>query len=70
MNLNHVSIGYDKTAHSIVLLGPEEIPEVRPVHQSVMDALVQYFKHEQPPFCEQKINSHGKNYVLRMTPCK
>ena len=28
MSLDRISIGYDKTAHSIVLLGPEEIPEI------------------------------------------
>jgi hypothetical protein len=70
MNLNSISIGYDKTAHSIVLFGSEVIPQIRHIHQEVMGAVVQYMTHESPPFCEHEINFNGEKYILKVTPCK
>jgi len=73
MNLINIAPLYSKADHAIILF--ESCLHLatfgrRIIHQEVMDALVQYMEHEQPPFCEQRINSHGQNYVLSMTPCK
>lgn len=71
MNLNHAMIVYSKPDRAIVLLDMRlDVLSRRVAHQEAMDALVQYMINEQPPFCEQRINSNGKNYILRVTPCK
>lgn len=73
MNLNHVLPIYQKSSHAIILLDSRlgaELPEFRIVHQQVMDALVQYMGHCAMPFSDQKINSLGKDYILRVAPCK
>lgn len=72
MNLNHVEPIYSKLDHAIVLL--DSRPAVvtfgrRIVHQQTLDAMVQFINNDGTDG-EIKINSMGKNYVLRMTLCK
>ena len=70
MNLNYVMPVYSQIDHAIVLL--DSRPEVfgrRIVHQQTLDAMVQFINHDGTDG-EIKINSMGKNYVLRMMQCK
>lgn len=69
MNLNHAIITYSKPDRAIVLLDMRpDVLSRRIVHQEVMDALVQYMSDEYMECV--KINSNGKNYILRVTQCK
>ena len=67
MNLNYVMPVYSHIDHAIVLL--DSRPDVfgrRIVHQQTLDAMVQFINNDGTNG-EIKINSMGKNYVLRMT---
>ena len=67
MNLNNVVPIYSRIDHAIVLL--DSRPDVfgrRIVHQQTLDAMVQFINNDGTNG-EIKINSMGKNYVLRMT---
>ena len=67
MNLNYVMPVYSQIDHAIVLL--DSRPDVfgrRIAHQETLDAMVQYINHDGTDGVI-KINSMGKNYVLRMT---
>ena len=67
MNLNNVVPIYSRIDHAIVLL--DSRPEVfvrRIAHQETLDAMVQFINNDGTNG-EIKINSMGKNYVLRMT---
>jgi hypothetical protein len=66
MNLNYVMPVYSQIDHAIVLL--DSRPDVfgrRIVHQQTLDAMVQFINNDGTNG-EIKINSMGKNYVLRM----
>ena len=66
MNLNYVMPVYSQIDHAIVLL--DSRPDVfgcRIVHQQTLDAMVQFINNDGTDG-EIKINSMGKNYVLRM----
>ena len=72
MNLNYVMPVYSQIDHAIVLL--DSRPEVvtlgrRIAHQETLDAMVQFINNDGVEGAI-KINSMGKNYVLRMTLCK
>lgn len=72
MNLNYVMPIYSRIDRAILLLDwhPEIVKIVRRiVHQQTLDAMVQYINHDGTDGAI-KINSMGKNYVLRMIPCK
>ena len=69
MNLNNVLPIYSYIDRAIVLL--DSRPAVvtfgrRIVHQQTLDAMVQYINHDGFEGAI-KINSMGKNYILRMT---
>lgn len=71
MNLNNVVPIYSRIDHAIVLL--DSRPEVvtlgrRIAHQQTLDAMVQFINNDGTDGVI-KINSMGKNYVLRMTQC-
>ena len=68
MNLNHILPIYSYIDRAIVLL--DSRPEVvtlgrRIAHQQTMDAMVQFINNDGTDGTI-KINSMGKNYVLRM----
>jgi hypothetical protein len=70
MNLNHILPIYSHIDHAIVLL--DSRPEVfgrRIVHQQTLDAMVQFINNDGTDGVI-KINSIGKNYLLRMMQCK
>lgn len=72
MNLNNVLPIYSYIDRAIVLL--DSRPAVvtfgrRIVHQQTLDAMVQYINNDGTDGTI-KINSIGKNYLLRMTLCK
>ena len=70
MNSNNVVPIYSKLDHAIVLLDSRpEVFDRRIVHQQTLDAMVQFINNDGTDGTI-KINSIGKNYLLRMTLCK
>ena len=70
MNLNYVMPVYSQIDHAIVLLDSRpDVFERRIAHQQTLDAMVQFINNDGTNG-EIKINSMGKNYVLRMMQCE
>lgn len=67
MNLNNVVPIYSHIDRAIVLLDSRPDVFVRRIaHQETLDAMVQFINNDGTDG-EIKINSMGRNYVLRMT---
>ncbi len=65
MDLNQVSMGYSPADDTIWLLG-EGVEEGRVINPMFYETIEQWM-NKRP---ERTFNVRGKNYILRVTPCK